>query len=261
MSIDTEHHVRELNDQGYTVVSQAIAPHELAPMREAWDRLMNESVAANPDEIHVQIKRCLEQDPVFEPLMNWPTTFPIVHNVLGHDVTLLSSGEGDYRAPHTKAFISWHNDFAFLENLPYPRQVFLVRCTYFIDDVTPDMGPFTLLPGSHKFDHGPPDDMTDADGAAILPAEAVGVTGKAGDCLLNITEIWHTHTPNRSDRARKPLVICYKHAWMQPWGDGGNVTDAFAERQTDPVRRQLCGLVAWHSRFKDVGDWKQLETG
>lgn len=168
---DTAHHVREVQEQGYTVVRGAVPPDALAPIREAWDRLMDERVAADPEALHVEIKRCFEQDPVFEPLMNWPATFPIVHAIMGDDITMLTSGEGDYRPARCQAFISWHNDFAFINTLPYPRDVFLVRCTYLIDDVTEDMGPFTLLPGSHRAEHGPPDEMTTDDGQPVLPPE------------------------------------------------------------------------------------------
>ena len=259
--MNTGANILELKETGYTIVRQAISPAELVPIRERWDALIAEQIAASPDAIHLEIKRCLERDPVFEPLMNWPATFPIVHGILGNDVTLLSGGEGDYRAPHSQAYISWHNDFQFMQDVPYPRQNFLVRCTYFIDDVTDEMGPFTLLPGTHLAEHEPPEEMTGEDGQPVLPPEAVGITGKAGDCLLNNTEIWHTNTPNQSDRPRKLLMICYKHAWLQPWHDGYELTDGFAQRQSDPVRRQLCGLVTWHSRFKAVGETTPLGTG
>jgi hypothetical protein len=254
MNIDTDRHIRQLKNEGYTVVPQAITSDELDPIRIKWDEHMAVSLKETPDAIHAEIKRCLEQDPVFEPLMNLPTTFPIAHAIFGNDITLATAGEGDYRAPNTPAYIGWHNDFAWMQDVPYPRQNFWLRCTYFIDDVTDDMGPFTLLPGSHKADHGPTRDLTGEDGQPIVPPEAVRVTGKAGDCLINNTEIWHTNTPNRSDRPRKMLMVLYKHAWMRQWQDGYGVTEDFAQRQTDPVRRQLCGIVNWHRRFERVGE-------
>ena len=36
-----------------------------------------------------------------------------------------------------------------MTDVPYPRQNFWVRCTYFLGDVRDDTGPFTLLPGTH----------------------------------------------------------------------------------------------------------------
>ena len=80
----------------------------------------------------------------------------------------------------------------------------------------------------------------------------VRVTGKAGSCLINSTEIWHTNTPNTADQPRKLIMVLYKHAWMKQWEDGYDVTPSFAQRQTTPLRRQLCGLVNWH---RGDGKW------
>ncbi len=37
----------------------------------------------------------------------------------------------------------------------------------------------------------------------------VRITGKAGSCLINNTEIWHTNTPNTTDRPRKLIMLLY----------------------------------------------------
>ncbi len=39
---------------------------------------------------------------------------------------------------------------------------------------------------------------------------------------------------------------------MKQWEDGYDITQEFAERQTIPRRRQLCGLVMWH---RHDGKW------
>jgi len=33
---------------------------------------------------------------------------------------------------------------------------------------------------------------------------------------------------------------------MKQWQEGYDITREFMERQTDPVRRQLCGGYSWH---------------
>lgn len=131
-----------------------------------------------------------------------------------------------------------------MANVPYPRQNFWVRTTYFLSDVTEDGGPFTLLPGSHLKDHACPENH----GSQPRHIEGqIGITGKAGSCLINNTEIWHTNSPNNSDNPRRLIMICYKHAWMKQWQEGFSTTAEFAARQTDPLRRQLCGLYDWHN--------------
>src|SRR6185503_11135841 len=98
---------------------------------------------------NLQTKKLIEQDPLFADLMDWPGVFPIAKALIGRDITLSDGGYTDYRPARAPAFISWHNDFAWMRDVPYPLHNFWIRCTYFIEDVTEDMGPFTLLPRSH----------------------------------------------------------------------------------------------------------------
>jgi ectoine hydroxylase-related dioxygenase (phytanoyl-CoA dioxygenase family) len=241
---------------GYVVIPECLQPEELRPIRERYDQLMAARIAevhkTNPSPRHVEIKRILERDAVFEALMAWPRTFPLVREIIGEDVTLATGGEADYRPPHTPAYIGWHNDFNWMKNVPYPRQNFWVRCTYFLDDVTEESGPFTLLPGSHLAQRACPAEYNGPDGQPREIPDAARIIGKAGTCLINNTEIWHTNTPNRSARPRKLIMILYKHAWMRQWEDGYDITPEFAASQTLPLRRQLCGVGLWH---RTDGKW------
>lgn len=247
---DMTTHIERVCTEGYTVVRNALSGPALQAMRSAFDRLIAERIAererTDPKVKHVEIKRLCEADPAFEALMDLPTTFPVARALIGRDITLASGGEGDWRRPCTAAHISWHNDFAWMQDVAYPRTNFWIRCTYLLEDVTDDMGPFTLLPKTHLADRPcPTAELSDAVGQPRSQPGEVRITGSAGDCLINNTEIWHTNTPNRSDRPRKLMMILYKKSWMQQWGAGYELSQAFAERQTTPLRRQLCGLTPW----------------
>ncbi len=236
-----------VREQGYCVVPNALSAAELAVLRPRFEQLLSPLVAANPGARHVEAKRLLEADPAFAALMRHPATLPIVRALIGRDVTLATGGEGDWRPPHTPAYISWHNDFTWMADVPYPRQNRWIRCTFMLSDVDDNMGPFTLLPGSHRADRPcPTAELTDANGQPRPLAGMVRVTGKAGDCLINDTEIWHTNTANDSDQPRQLAMVLYKHAWMRMWESGYELTPEFAAAQTDPVRQQLCGVGPWH---------------
>ena len=242
--------------EGYLVLPNALTPKELEPLRQRYDELMSahwETVKrTDPDPRRVYLPRLLERDPVFEPLMDWPRTYPIARAILGQDITLASAGEADYRPANSGGWIGWHSDTSWLPGVPYPRQFHWVRCAYFLEDITEDMGPFTLLPGSHRATHPCPPEYTGPDHLPRTIPGQVAITGKAGTCLINNTEIWHTSTPNRDARPRKLLMVLYKHAWMRQWEAGHDVTREFGERQTDPRRRQLCNVGPWH-RYD--GNW------
>lgn len=233
-----------LTRDGYVLMEEALTPAQLAAIRPVYDRQV-ELANPGPGTQRVEVKRILERDPVFEPLMDHPPVFRVAHGVIGDDIELASAGELDHKMPHTPAHIGWHNDFQWMTNVPYPRQNFWLRCTYFITPVAADGGPFTLLPGSHTRGEVCPADVQQGQPRHI--EGQIGITGPAGSCLINNTEIWHTNSPNRSADPRRLIMIVYKHAWMKQWQDGYETSREFAARQTDPVRRQLCGLCTWHN--------------
>lgn len=234
-----------LERDGYALMENALSAEQLASVQAAYESVLAQH-AATPGQNRIEIPRILELDSRFEVLMDNAPVFNVARDVLGYDIELASGGELDHKLPKTGAHIGWHNDFVWMRNIPYPRQNFWVRATYFISDVTAEMGPFTLLPGSHRATQGCPDAWDEAGRPAELPG-MLRITGRAGSCLLNNTEIWHTNTPNESDAPRPLIFVLYKHAWMKQWQDGYEMSPAFAARQTDPVRQQLCGAVAWHN--------------
>lgn len=228
---------------GYVLMENALTAAQVEVLSAAYD----EQLAGHPraeGALRVEVPRILERDERFEMLMDNAPVFNVARGVLGYDIELASSGELDHKFARTPAYIGWHSDFQWMKSAPLPRQNFWVRATYFIGDVNPDGGPFTLLPGSHLRSEPCPDTPR---GQAPQPMPGqVGIIGKAGSCLINNTEIWHTNSANTSDNDRRLIMIMYKHAWMKQWQEGYETSPEFAARQTDPIRRQLCGQIAWH---------------
>lgn len=230
---------------GYVLLEDALSKQRIEALRIAYD-IQIELQSAPPERKRVEIKRILEQGAEFANLMDLPTVFPIVRQLIGADVELASGGELDHKFGPSPAHIGWHNDFQWMTNVPYPRQNFWIRCTYFIDDVSEEMGPFTLLPGSHLSDRACPQSWKTVDGQPTIVEGQIGIVGKAGSCLINNTEIWHTNTPNTTMNSRRLIMILYKHAWMKSWQEGYELSTEFSSSQTDPLRKQLCGQCVWH---------------
>ena len=235
---------------GYVLMEDALDVTQLRTLNAAYD-LQLAAHAPAADALRVEIPRILERDPAFEILMDLPTTFPVARDLIGGDIELATSGELDHKLPRTGAYIAWHNDFQRMMDCPYPRQNFWIRCTYFLNEVTDASGPFTLLPGTHTADRACPKDLKDASGQPNYLDGQLGITGPAGACLINNTEIWHTNSRLTGDIPRRLIMILYKHAWMKQWQDGYQTTTQFAARQTDPVRRQLTSSVVWHHNIEE----------
>ncbi len=228
---------------GYVLLENALSAEQLLELNRAYDAQLALHPRAN-GALRTEVPRILERDPAFEQLMDNAPVFDIARGVLGYDIELASGGELDHKYAHTPAYIGWHADFQWMTNVPLPRQNFWVRATYFLGDVHDDTGPFTLLSGTHSRAELCPE-TSPGQQPANTPGQ-IGITGPAGSCLINNTEIWHTNSANTSDCDRRLIMILYKHAWMKQWADGYDTTPEFAARQTDPIRRQLCGLVPWH---------------
>jgi ectoine hydroxylase len=233
-----------MQHDGYVLMEDALSQKQLKELNKAYDQQLEIHPS---DPKRVEIKRIMEQDPVFEQLMDLPTVFPVARALIGSDIELATSGELDHKMPNTPAHIGWHNDFVWMINVPYPRQNFWIRATYFLSDVTEEMGPFTLIPGTHLAKHACPSDYNDEQGKPKTIDGQVKIIGKAGSCLINNTEIWHTNTPNYSNDSRRLIMILYKHAWMKQWQNGYESSPEFCARQSDPLRQQLLGSITWHS--------------
>jgi len=239
-----------VNTDGYVLMHDAIDPALLARLQNAYEREL-ESWPCAPDEQNITIPRLIERQSIFADLMVHAPTFRVARAIIGADIDLAHAGVLYHKPPHTAAHIGWHNDFQKMPNLPYPRQVFWIRCVFFIGDVTEDCGPFTLIPGTHLADGPCPSEQYNRDGQPLDVPGQIRIAAPAGSCLINNTEIWHTNTPNRSDQARRLIMLPYKHAWLKPMLDGHDPSPDFVAVQTDPLRRQLCGGVNWDSRAKD----------
>lgn len=250
----------DLARDGCVMIQDVLSPEWVRALQAAYNEAVDEKAASKlglADERHppgwFEIARVLERSEIFENLMDVPKVLAVAGRVLGPDLDLASGGELDFKAPgRLTNYCGWHTDFTWIVSLPYPRQVFWIGCYFLIDDVTEDVGPLTVLPGSHRAPGPPPTDYNapagdcgSREGPPRAIEGAVDALGRAGDCLMINTEIWHMSRANGSNRARKLIKVHYKPPWMKVWGGGREYTDAFAERQTDPIRRQLVGLMPY----------------
>lgn len=241
---DLAERCRELDTAGYTIIRNALPADRLAEIQAAYDRVMAPQIAAGaygPAKL-ITCDRLFERDEAFCYLMDAPAVLPLLRHGIGRDLTLAGYCYGFHKPAGSPSGIGWHNDFAWMVDTPYPRQNHWLRCTWFVRDCAADQGAFTLIPGSHRADGPPPPDLP------VDHPDALPIVGRAGDCMVNNTEIWHCNRASTSDQPRDLIMATYKHAWMKPWNDEPPTSAAFADRQTDPLRRQLCDRVVWSCR-------------
>ena len=111
--------------------------------------------------------------------------------------------------------ISLHTD-----GQPYGSQIFgyegscpiIIRVLYYLDDLTPEVSPFRVVPRSHL--------SLNSDGNPYKRyaghPEEVMVTATAGSALLLNHKVFHGNFPNVGSYPRRMLAIAYRPAWAGP---------------------------------------------
>ena len=89
--------------------------------------------------------------------------------------------------------------------------IFMATAHYYLDDLTLDLGPTTIIPGSHRAARPPVDETT---------YEGIGshaVMLKAGDVCLFRSDLWHGAAMNTSERRRYMVQVHYAHSSVGKW--------------------------------------------
>jgi hypothetical protein len=80
-----------------------------------------------------------------------------------------------------------------------------VNTAWLLDDFTAESGPTRVVPGSHRWPHGPD---TLADAAAPHATEAA-IIAPAGSVMVFANTLWHGGTRNLSPRGRRVVFVSY----------------------------------------------------
>jgi hypothetical protein len=140
-------------------------------------------------------------------------TIGFLRELFGEEVILMSYAYARSEPGHPG--ISLHTD-----GQPYGSEIFgyegsvpvMVRVLYYLDDLTPEVSPFRVVPRSHLSMH--------ADGNPYQRFEShpeeVMVTARAGSAVLIHHRVFHGNYPNTGTRPREMLAIAYRPAWAGP---------------------------------------------
>ncbi len=152
-----------------------------------------------------------QYDPLFLDLSNNPAVIPILQAVVGLDLQLTEMIAHNHPAD-TDAHIEWHRDWP---PWNHPTQILKAKVFYYLDDITDDMGPFSIVPGSHTRPDDPPGSANSfaenpRTQAPCYTGSELGnmpqmkkITAPAGTAVIWNVALWHTATANTSTRDRR----------------------------------------------------------
>ena len=203
--------IRMLEVDGYLVLPDLLSPEQVARLK---------AETAPLDTIHTDYSERQRvrgnmsfQGGAITELIAHPPTISFLRTLFGDDIVVMSYAYARSEPGHPG--ISLHTD-----GQPYGSQIFgyegsvpvMVRVLYYLDDLTPEVSPFRVVPHSHLSLH--------ADGNPYTRYEAhpeeVMVPVKAGSAALINHKVFHGNFPNTGDRPRELLAIAYRPAWAGP---------------------------------------------
>ena len=84
--------------------------------------------------------------------------------------------------------------------------IYITTAHFYLDDMTEELGPTKLIPGSHLSGRRPNAQQRETDWHGV---EEQSFLGKAGDCIFFRSEIWHRGAANVSDQIRHTFMVHY----------------------------------------------------
>ena len=243
-SVLTEEQTCHWKQNGYLLLKGILSPDKVRNLTIVVDQMHAEHLKQPEAEPHADFdqRNVMEENNIFVDMMDHPTTFQVVLELMGPYIGLGMS-EVIVRPKDLKAKGRLHTDGGQamrqirVSEDSIPLQI---KLQYFLTDVPePNMGNFTLVPGSHKrlfpesgFEEGP-----------NIP-EAVQLCAESGDVAIFTHSLWHGYVPNHSEVPRKSLIYCYVQQFLRPY-DFERPSPELLDRCT-PRQRRLIG---------DIGDW------
>jgi len=199
---EVEKHLREIAERGYSVIEDALDPDLVNQVSEALERIEHETgvVPANNDfegRDTVRIYNLLAHAGVFEQIPVHPRILPVVEGVLD-DGCLISSISSISIGPGESPQLI-HSDDQVI-GLERPHRAVVCNSMWAISDFTEANGATRLVPGSHRWDHGP------EPGAEI---ETIPATMKRGSVLVWHGSLWHGGGANTTRERRVGLAMNY----------------------------------------------------
>lgn len=234
------HEQRQSFDRdGYLVIKGALPPQMVDRTRLAAQRLYEEGLSTTGLNArgYWEMRNCLPADDVFLELLDWPTTVPLIVQLLNHNIQMITShliarppspaGTGrDYFQS------GWHRDGGTASaDLGVAQPRMFIKVAYWLTDLTEaGRGAIRVLPASNDTRIQAP---TEGD------EEHLELRAEPGDAVLFENRTLHAVGANFSDVTRLSLFYGYGYRWLRPM-DYITQPRQLLDR-CDPIRRQLLG--------------------
>ena len=234
-------------EDGFLVVPNALSAVTVDRLLEASDRLAGPfltkpEMVGRPEYNHLDLRPGLLREEALFDLVSNSSTVPLVVQLLSpnihlHSHTLIYKRPESPEAPTFRR--GWHRDIRIPRDLGHESLPLVgIKICYCLTDFHQPNSGMTLMARGSQRKSSPlalPKGQVDP-----VDVEVCDLKVDAGDAILFENRIFHTATPNRSNRVAKVLMYGYSYRWMK--------TEVYLEvpdkqqlAKADSVTRQLLG--------------------
>lgn len=250
-------HLEAIDEQGYTIVRNAIEPALVEGLATTIRRVSAElgtRPRGNSAEGHATLRHynLLAKDPIFQQMPVHENVLPVVEQVLDRGcllsgMTAIDMGPGERRQP-------LHPDDLVM-SVERPHVPLMCVSMWALSDFSAENGATRIVPGSHRFDHAPEPRRE----YETVPAEM-----PAGSVMIFHGSLWHGGGANQtSDQWRLGVNLQYCAGYIRPQqcaylGIPREITETFSDRLLKlcgySLYKGIMGHIDGHSPAVVLGD-------
>jgi ectoine hydroxylase-related dioxygenase (phytanoyl-CoA dioxygenase family) len=219
---ETDERLRQLQEQGYTVIPDFLDARQLASINERLDTLLDGVTGRNNFEgsFTERIYTLVARDRVFQDAAEDARIMALCDELFMPNYLLTASQAIVIRPGET--YQPWHTDDAFYP-IPRPRPMISLATIVAVEAFTAENGGTEVIPGSHLWDdakvagyYRSGDFETDPQFAEKLAGQGVAVEMAAGSCLVVAGTLLHRGGANNSAGTRRAFSNQYCEPWARP---------------------------------------------
>ncbi|MDR6680579.1 phytanoyl-CoA dioxygenase family protein [Pseudomonas oryzihabitans] len=145
----------------------------------------------------------------------------VAAQLIGGSGTRFHHSKINSKLPHTATQVKWHQDFLFT---PHSNDD-VVTALLMVSEVTPENGPLTVIPGSHKgplWSHWQDGRFTGSVDDSVVAehcGEPTACFGPAGSVCFMHTRLLHASSPNQTELPRTLFISVYAAEDALPFGE------------------------------------------
>lgn len=235
-ALDLAHNIREMKEQGWTVIQDPAAHAMTDRLREAIIRC----VPLADEALQRTGYNLLDADPAFSDAMTTPKILTMMEHMLGRGFQIAQvAGSRRRQGDH---FLPLHSDNSWWP-APFPEWEISCTACWVTDEFSLEGGATAILPGSHRLKGHPPRQLRKS------LDKCIPIVAPKGSLCLWDGAIWHGNYPRQTEGERIVLHMSYVRLGLMPTENYDHLGDDWFEGK-HPQLRELLGRTHFLNRFR-----------